>query len=124
MKGFSINFTELLFLCESCYPPRNNMLRSGFFDKLVSIYYHELSGSERSRLLKFVRSRRKYDPYNDQIRHLESRYELANSFFIILKGDKSQHRYNCYKHECDFWFDNKDAIDIKLIDLVTLNKGE
>jgi hypothetical protein len=83
-KTFSIDFFELSFLAESCIPP-TPIARSCFWDKLINVYYEQLSEYERKQLFKWIIGNPKFDLDNEDCAWFYHRYEQCNQYTVFTE---------------------------------------
>jgi hypothetical protein len=83
-KTFSIDFFELSFLAEACIPP-TPIARSCFWDKLINIYYKQLSNNERTKLFDWIARNTKFDLTNEECAWFYNRYNPDNQYTVFTE---------------------------------------
>jgi len=97
MATFEIDFFELSFLAEACIPP-TPIARSCFWDKMIDVYYHQLSQDQRDRLLEWIMRNGRFDLAKDECRLFYARYNKENQRVVIANDGKEY---------CVFSFDGR-----------------
>ena len=98
---FKIDFFELLFLAETCIPPKP-IARSMFFNRLIDEIYYLLSDDERIVIFKAITENNQFNMDNSKCREFYYRYNPDYQYIAIRKkklNKKEKEKYLCYYHE-------------------------
>lgn len=92
---FKIDFFELMFLAQACIPPAP-IARSMFFEKLIDVYYKQMSKDERKRLYDCIVP--KLDMREETSRIFEARYNKDNQFVATINYKGEKQTIQCFKY--------------------------
>lgn len=96
MSKFEISFFELAFLAEACIPPVP-IARNYFWQKLIDIYYNQLTPDERIRLYTWINENKSFqlslEKGNDDCILFNARYNPDNQYNVKTSGSGVIHTF-------------------------------
>lgn len=98
---FSINFFELMFLAESCIPPRP-IARASTFNDFSEVHYHNMTDKERLQFYGHVTNCHGFDIENEDCFHFERRFNPNNQYIVTAKWEGEECAFHAYLHNGNF----------------------
>jgi len=115
---FNIDFFEFCFLVEVCIPTAP-IARTVFFQKVIDVYYHEMTQEERDRLYNWLNDNRSFqngiDLQNELCLKFNARFDKDNQYLV----DTLYGQYQCFKFNGKYmidtirWIVEKSIIEIE-----------
>lgn len=104
---FEIDFFEFAFLVEACIPPRP-IARAMFWEKVIEKHYHDLTISERERLLEWTKRNPCFNMENEDCALFEARFNKENQYKITTLLNEKESALECFKWK-DCYHTSKDT---------------
>ncbi len=92
---FTIDFFELMFLAETCIPPKP-IARATFFLSMSDTYYNQMSVAQREDAFKWIGKSSGFDLANVECAHFEARFNPENQFIVYPNSNHRQESIYCY----------------------------
>ena len=106
MKGFKIDFFELMFLAQACIQP-TPIARSMFWDRLINELYNELSDTDIKQMYIALKRNMSEEQLNDKNNKIFlARFNPDNQYLIHTKYENKDERIITFKYE-NKYFVNK-----------------
>jgi len=122
---FNIDFFEFCFLVEACIPPAP-IARTMFFQKVIDIYYHEMTKEERRDLYKWLNDNHSFQnslKMNDELCFkFNARFDNDNEYEVNGEKDGIIDGMNCFKFCGKYWINSTTNINEEYI--IEINKIE
>ena len=118
---FNIDFFEFSFLVEACIPPAP-IARTVFFQKVIDVYYHEMTQEERDRLYYWLNDNSSFENSlkSEQLCQMfNARFDKDNQYLI----DTLYGQFQCFKFGGKYmvdtirWIVEKSIIEINKIEV-------
>lgn len=105
MSEYKIDFFELGFLAATCIPPAP-IARACFWDKMIDVFYHEMSIDERRRMYEWMNRNTTYSirlVENEEVQMFDARYNPDNQYAITMRLDNgAEVIYECFKYKDEY----------------------
>lgn len=99
---FKIDFFELVFLAETCIPPRP-IARTVFWHRLINEIYYELDDNQRERMFDFITKNASFDKENKDCQLFYARFNPKNQYLVDLFHNGKAETHKMFQFEGKYY---------------------